>query len=748
MRQFKIDKKIIEQKIIASFFILTILFSSLFYVKPVYAFTDLNQLAANFYNWAVDVITAIDKVTGGVAKAALSTALVKFAQDLGNQVVNSIATGNAGQEPLYFNFSLEDTVKAAVDNAVGYYLDDYIAKNNVDLCKPIGVTEINWKFKLMLNIIPDLKYPEVQTTQYKCTVSKFVNNVKTSINNIMLSIQRSFGKECFSEFESSDICGVVHTAIASVTAFDINSLKNVYGYDSSPTFCKNATYYLKSGVSSSNFFKAAANITLNSMCGTQVSVGGISVVGGINKSLVDDSIWTTNKSECLKRNSSGVFDIDLTKIAADVFNLSDTSCLVSFNYCKFDNNGGPVFDRAKQKKFIDQYNNCYRTKVKEALGSLIEVGPALPVDKVIQQDIKNKCSEMMSYLQSNTSNEEEIDLIKRAIVSEQGNNFAFFITKKISPDVYANYTSIQSVLINSGEEQIVSSSYGDLKEDFPFLTKIVFYKPKSYTDFENQIGKSSLSYPSVNKTASSYDILYFKDATDEYFYYQDAGKLHKINLIDQDAYNKYKDIDYENIREYMENTCVSLNTMNAYSYLAAEQAQDVRKMAAISATAEADKASAKDNAEKTYQLGGFKSVVSPISKQVKTPADTVENEANKAIDSGKDLLKPTGDIIIDTVMAFLTQIITGVSKNLLTQGMFNLIMPPVSEPEISDFDANQYITNDLEEGSNVCNNTNDPSKFSVNTPCGANYQCQSCCCTINRGSTNGIMYCLPEEYCK
>jgi len=188
--------------------------------------------------------------------------------------------------------------------------------------------------------------------------------------------------------------------------------------------------------------------------------------------------------------------------------------------------------------------------------------------------------------------------------------------------------------------------------------------------------------------------------------------------------------------------------MNAYSYLAAEQAQDVRKMAAISATAEADKASAKDNAEKTYQLGGFKSVVSPISKQVKTPADTVENEANKAIDSGKDLLKPTGDIIIDTVMAFLTQIITGVSKNLLTQGMFNLIMPPVSEPEISDFDANQYITNDLEEGSNVCNNTNDPSKFSINTPCGANYQCQSCCCTINRGSTNGIMYCLPEEYCK
>ncbi|HPO11601.1 MAG TPA: hypothetical protein PLM63_03390, partial [bacterium] len=712
MRQFKIDKKIIEQKIIASFFILTILFSSLFYVKPAYAFMDLNQLAANVYNWAVDVITAIDKVTGGVAKAALSTALVKFAQDLGNQVVNSIATGNAGQEPLYFNFSLEDTVKAAVDNAVGYYLDDYIAKNNVDLCKPIGVTEINWKFKLMLNIIPDLKYPEVQTTQYKCTVSKFVNNVKTSINNIMLSIQRSFGKECFSEFESSDICGVVHTAIASVTAFDINSLKNVYGYDSSPTFCKNATYYLKSGVSSSNFFKAAANITLNSMCGTQVSVGGISVVGGINKNLVDDNIWTTNKSECLKRSSSGVFDIDPTKIAADVFNLSDTSCLVSFNYCKFDNNGSPVFDRAKQKKFIDQYNNCYRTKVKEALGSLIEVGPALPVDKVIQQDIKNKCSEMMSYLQSNTSNEEEVDLIKRAIVSEQGNDFAFFITKKISPDVYANYTSIQSVLINSGEEQIVSSSYGDLKEDFPFLTKIVFYKPKSYTDFENQIGKSSLSYPSVNKTASSYDILYFKDATDEYFYYQDAGKLHKINLIDQDAYNKYKDIDYENIREYMESTCVSLNTMNADSYLAAEQAQDVRKMAAISATAEADKASAKDNAEKTYQLGGFKSVVSPISKQVKTPADTVENEVSKATDSGKDLLKPTGDIIIDTVMAFLTQIITGVSKNLLTQGMFNLIMPPVSEPEISDFDTNQYITNDLEEGSNVCNNTNDPSKFS------------------------------------
>jgi len=81
MRQFKIDKKIIEQKIIASFFILTILFSSLFYVKPAYAFMDLNQLAANVYNWAVDVITAIDKVTGGVAKAALSTALVKFAQD-------------------------------------------------------------------------------------------------------------------------------------------------------------------------------------------------------------------------------------------------------------------------------------------------------------------------------------------------------------------------------------------------------------------------------------------------------------------------------------------------------------------------------------------------------------------------------------------------------------------------------------------------------------------------------------------
>ena len=76
-------------------------------------------------------------------------------------------------------------------------------------------------------------------------------------------------------------------------------------------------------------------------------------------------------------------------------------------------------------------------------------------------------------------------------------------------------------------------------------------------------------------------------------------------------------------------------------------------------------------------------------------------------------------------------------------------MPKVDE-SIEDFDANSYIegqdTGKTDE--TKCDNTNDASKFQLNTPCGANYQCQSCCCTTNAGTDTGIMYCFPISYCQ
>lgn len=743
MKKNKINKRVIKQKITSVFIIFCFLFSSFFYAKPIYAL-DVNQMLANVVNWAQDISNAVDKIGGGVLKASLSTALNQFAKDLGQKTVNAIATGDWGQEPLYFNFSLEDTITAAVDNAVGSYLDDYIAKSGVDLCKPIGTVDVNWKFKLMLNVIPDLSNAETTTTTYDCTVSKFINNVKTSINNIMTSIQKTFAKDCFSEFETSDICGLANTVVSSLTAFDINSLKNVYGYDSSPTFCKETTYYLKSGTSASDFSKAVGNITVDSLCGTQVNVGGTSIAGNINSSLVDSNIWTTNSSECLKRSSTAVLDV--SKLASSIFNTSDGSCLVSFKYCKFDNNGSPVFDKAKQKKFVNQYNNCYRTKIKEALGSLVEVGPALPTDKIIQQQVASNCDTIISSFLNSSSNSSDVDIMKRAVMSETDNKFAFFLTKKISPSVYAGYISINNIFSDNGETVSTAAST-DVKSDFPYLSKIVFYTAKSWNDFQNQIGSNNGAYSTINKTAASYDILYFNDGSGtEYFYYQNDGKLNKINLISKEEYDKYTSENYQNLRTYMVSMCANLNSANADAYLAAETAQDNAKMAEIEANVQAEKENAKEMTEQTYQEGSFKSVTESISKQITTPSTAVQKQFETSLNVGTNALQPTGDLFIDPIKIFLTTLLSESSNSLLT-GLFDTVMPTVSEPETTDFDANEYVNNEATT-ENTCNNTNDSSKFSNNTPCGANYQCQSCCCTTNTGSNTGIMYCLPSEYCE
>ena len=489
-----INKKVIKNKITAVFIVIYFLFSQFVSVKNVYAFTDINQFLGNVVDWAKAIDESVGGVISSTVKASLSTALNEFAKDLATKTVSMVSTGDWGQEPLYFNFSFEDTLKQAVDNASGTFLDQLIEESGFDLCKPADEFSINWKFKLMLNVIPDLSNTGTTTvTTPKCTVSKFIDSVKTSIDTVIGGVQKALAKDCFSEFESDSALGYTKKA-GSLLAFDINSLKGVYGYDSSVIFCKKIPYYMKNNLSNNQIlgaYTAAYSNLLTSILSDE-----------IKSSAINSNYWTTNKSDCLRTNSSTSAVISGTTIDSK-FTANDGSCLLSFKYCKFQDDGSMEPDKVKQKKFINQYNTCYLTKVKEALGSLVEFGSTtLPIEKIAEQKIGDSCK---TKITSDIFGGENGYVFAQAVAAAY-KNYDLSVAQNFAVNL-AKYVDIFVTTTTTLDDNNIGSFY--------------IYKPTSFSDYTTQLNKFSSI---VGKATVLYNFMYYDDGVGNLsFFYKDSS---------------------------------------------------------------------------------------------------------------------------------------------------------------------------------------------------------------------------------
>lgn len=191
----------LKRKIVSAFMLGSFLVSGLI-TNTAYALPT-TDIVANVYNVTQDILEQIKEVGKDVLNASISTALNQFAQDLANNIVNGVATGDWGQEPLYFNLPVEDILSNVVDTATGNVIDQLEKDLDIaNLCAPLNAN-INYKFKLVLNILPSYKTGNNVTSASECTLSKFVNNLKVSYENIVKEVKTAVAGDCFSSFEPS-----------------------------------------------------------------------------------------------------------------------------------------------------------------------------------------------------------------------------------------------------------------------------------------------------------------------------------------------------------------------------------------------------------------------------------------------------------------------------------------------------------------------------------------------------------------
>jgi len=272
MSQKTNKKGLLKRKIISVIFLVSIIVSNIG-VNTAYAMPTAD-IPQSIWNVTKDILGAITKVGEGVLKAGIATTLNTFAQSLATATVTGMATGNWGAQPLFFQFPLEDMLQQTLDQVTGDYLDKLSETLKYDVCKPLNA-DLDWRFKLALNIIPQQADNSLNLKKPNCTLSKFVDAVNQSFDNISNALRKTFAADCFDEFlptnvagvsnpESNDVVGnAVNSAIdsaadygyeiaGSLANFTYDGIKKYYLYDVSSLsdkearasyFTKKATYY-------------------------------------------------------------------------------------------------------------------------------------------------------------------------------------------------------------------------------------------------------------------------------------------------------------------------------------------------------------------------------------------------------------------------------------------------------------------------------------------------------------------------
>ena len=470
-----LNKKVMKQKLTCFFILFSFLFSQIFYVNTAYAGMPVVDLPAFGFDTGNKIIDKLLEGVGGIAAGAISSILTKFAKDSGQRVVQGLTTGDWGGEPLFFDIPFEDYLTAAVDSVAGNFLDDINKDLKFDLCKPVDELSLNWKFKIMLNIKPDLASLEKKTVLKGpvCTLSKFIAATKTTLNTVITSVKKSLVGDCFDEFLSNDICsaqfsnlsameatggalvGSASNAISAILGkssdFSVTGLRNSFGYEGSVNFCKKGQYYIKEGASLT-LAEIAKQVVLPNSCNSPSTVA----------TKMDDTFWTQNKGECMKYDFTNVAINTALKNAGVGGTFNDGDCLYSMSYCRFDAKDAVVLDKTKRKSFIDKYNNCFRPKLAEYLGNIVEIGDALPKEKMIENGILTNCGTSLNVIKSYDKNvfgygdifakaiQSSYKLVSYKLDDGDNNDFQIYIAKYLDGFLSSSLPTVTNILSSTG----------------------------------------------------------------------------------------------------------------------------------------------------------------------------------------------------------------------------------------------------------------------------------------------------------
>ncbi|MEZ7821024.1 MAG: hypothetical protein QMB51_01810 [Patescibacteria group bacterium] len=460
MSQKTNKKGLFKRKIISVIFLVSILFSQAIVPVSQANAMDINQLAANIVDITKTIGAQILKVGEGVLKAGIATTLNTFAQNLATATVTGMATGNWGAQPLFFQFPLEDMLQQTLDQVTGDYLDKLSETLKYDVCKPLNA-DLDWRFKIALNIIPQQADNSLNLEKPNCTLSKFVDAVNQSFDNISNALRKTFAADCFDEFLPKNISGasnpetdgVLDNAISTVSDygykvagalnnFTYDGIKKYYLYDvpnlteneaRASYFIRKVTYYKQkkinpkctsykettNGQPGSYFCKLSenknANKTSNCITNFELNFNFSASLNLKGVCMLDVDKSCRSGADCTSGICLPSVDSTVTTVCSNDKNklcLSDADCGTgntcdSYDYSQGSNcisyelpdkiNNVYQADKTKQRKFLMQYKTCYLTRMSAAFKNLIEVGQA-PKQKIQDQKVKLGCTDIVDSL--------------------------------------------------------------------------------------------------------------------------------------------------------------------------------------------------------------------------------------------------------------------------------------------------------------------------------------------------------------
>jgi len=773
---------LLGRKIISSFLLFSFLLSQILVPVSQVSAMLTADIPQNIWNITKDISGMILKVGEDVMSAGISTALNKFAQSLAMTTVTAVASGGKGTQPLTFQFPLEDMLSQIADQVTGDYLDQIVAATGFDVCKPLNA-DLSWKFSLLLNIIPEQKGSK-KLDAPTCTLSKFVDAVNQSFENVSTALRKTFAADCFNEFMPVSIAGVsnpestfdsfgnviadglVNNAVSGVSAvadtaadavynsagalssFTYEGLKGYYLYNTSSLdsrearasyFVKKATYYKQKDINP----KCVSYQATSKVCNKYDGVSGKCVEEGNSVTGSRFCKLSEFKDANKIQNCYTNLDLDLN-LNVNVTDKGMTDVVggtcVSYLLPEKDSSGVFVPDNAKKKKFLTQYKNCFLKKVSDTFKGLIQFGE-IPKQKVQDKLVETGCTDIVDSLLTSSYSKNATDfysaydvnfkekywnanpekvlgksdselykkvlraaLLSTAGISDDnlkytgnGEMFLNYIKSKITffdpfEQALINCTNVSGGAINVSDCVNIEGADGKVSSEKGNDAVAKMNSKRSYkSDFKGLMIKlgsfgneDSSGTMFVDSLTEPRTLMFMKD--NGVFYY--VG-LRKNNGPTTNALlsNDSKILD---IKKDLINVCVK-NAINNVSALSYKQLQDNKAFVSQEQEKNAAELKAQQNIlDINFSKSDFKGKVSNISGEVETPPSMIQNNLNQALNTGAQMLNPSGKIVQDAIKIFLTTLLSEGSKKLM-EGLFVRAFPT------EDVDADLSALDDVKD---------------------------------------------------
>lgn len=825
----------LKNKIVSVFFIFIFLFTQF---TPVTANAMIvTDIIKSIFDFTEKLSAGIEKIGGGIISSGIATTLNSFAQTLATNTLNSIANDGSGQQPLFKQFSLETMMQQAADGVTGQLIDEIAktedGKNFLDaVCRPWDISDVSWKLKLTLNIFGNP--PTKEPTKYACTISTIVDNAKKTMENVTTSLRKTFLADCFDEFKpnysagaidaevpynvvgqfviktGADLTNSVTSGLSGLVSWSYDDLKKAYFYDVKSLgqgdakvsyFSKKVTYYKQKKPNS----KCTSYKATTSECDHYSTTITKDSNGNDVTSTTCDLYKDTPGSYLCKLNEGGeaglnkspkcetsLGSFDPNNIGNGNNGYVDSGPCISYSFPDRGSDGKYVPDTAKQKKFINQYKNCYLKKMNDAFSNLIEFGQtpdisrdpnarAVKIEKdcdVLVRSIfdSNFNKNAAEYFINFKKNKSLIDISKTtdykgimasALVAPNGSasyaGFSFnggdffksYISKKIN-----FYGDFEQALINCNTSSLAYSECSGIKDNNGSDNKGVGDGYINSDDYSVVFSPDSNAYISDfsqlmlgSDKSSLLDHLKYDEASKTLSYQDDFTNVIKISLSDDGVTLRWisSTAKIEESIKDMVSQCVT-SSMARYSLIGISQNEANKRYVNAEKTSKEAEIT-KKQAEIIAETPGstYKPKEAVVSGDVKTMVEQLETQANQAMTVGSTMLKPTGNLFIDPIQIFLATFIQEGSKKAM-QGLFKVIFPleDINEnlsDDINDIQEteNPGSTTDSASGSssgtinNVVGDGSFATGVSAGASCKANSDCKSKVC---------ILYGLDAGTCK